>query len=1188
MKKKLLIPIFLAAMALPLGLSNKATGLSAEFIGETNDRTTYLKEKGIPTNSQLADEGFVLLKNDGSLPLEEGAKVSIVGKASTNLARGGGGSGSGSVSNSVKNQFPQAEQDLDLVVSLTKAGFEVNSTATSFYKNASGGRTNGNDGWKGNSEVTIGETPIASVTGNANLMASLDEYSDAILQVITREGSEGCDVKTCNAHDSQKTNSSSKVISDRHALELSANEQALFEELHNHTDHIIIIINSSNIFECDQFEKDDKVSGVLWIGNPGDVGPLAVGRILSGEVNPSGHTVDTWTRDFTKDPSFQNFSDNAQTNKMQIGNDMYYVPQDTMFNADGTPTFSFGTDKNYKDHNSPRWDNARGGEEGQVVSGGINGVKPSAYVSYEEGIYVDYRYYETRYDDMLAIDGKNDADEWYEGEEGVVYPFGYGLSYTTFDQEIVSSNVSGKTLKSGNAKIEVKVKVTNTGDVAGKEVVQLYWQAPYYDGEIEKASKVLCAFDKTQLLKPGEEEELTLSLNTQDFANYDFSDANNNDFKGYELDGGDYRIILGKNAHEEIDAVEFKVAEDGIQYETDRFTGHKVENRFTDRGFYNSLPGEDDIEFTQFSREDMEDTFPTHPTIEDRTLGEDSRFEEYFTHEFTIAEVDIEHNYENVPEAAYKSKEDIEALGWEQANGSTDVKFTDLLNTAIDDPKWDEFMNQLTWAEMIEYVYGPSQHNTAISRLNKPGTSDSDGPQKFKSGDTIFWVSSPIIAATFNVDLAKAQGDCIGIEAHLAGSTVGWAGPAVNTHRSPFGGRNFEYYSADPFLMGRIAGRVVAGATDRGMYCFFKHFVVNDQEKNRESTATFLTEQALREIYLKPFQMAIQEAKSIALMSSYNRLGLMETAASYPLLTEVLREEWGFKGSIISDMTHSGNSSVNFKCYENINNRVLAGCDQQLDNGGGFKGDMNCTWNSTKGCPTFTYDNETYESYTYWYAVRTCAQRVIWMCARSAVNSRTFVQNDEEIAVSNLDRGVYYGEVGQDVEINISLPQYLQEGEEFEEGVNVASSEVSIDEFTPLPDGLSFDGEKISGSTSEPYNGFTHVLVTVELDDNTTEKYGISFELRIYATGNNGEFEEEPEPTPVDPVTPDSSAPVTPSSSAPVTPDASEPASSSSEAAPAKKKGCGGELEMSLISIAVLGTIVLGALLIERKRRAAK
>ena len=1189
MKKKILIPIFLAAMAVPLCFSRGATGLDAEFIGETNNRTDYLKNHGIPTNSQLADEGFVLLKNDGSLPLDEGAKVSIVGKSSTNLARGGGGSGSGSVAKSVKDLFPSDQQDLDLVVSLKAAGFDVNATATSFYKNASGGRTNGNDGWKGNSEVTIGETPIASVTSNTSLMDSLDEYNDAILQVITREGSEGCDVKTCNAHDSQKTNSSNKVISEKHALELSDNEQALFDELHNHTDHIIIVINSSNVFECGQFEDDEKVSGVLWIGNPGDVGPLSVGRILSGEVNPSGHTVDTWARDFTADPTFQNFSDNAQTNKMDINGEDYYVPQDTMFNADGTPTMSFGTNKNYKDYNNPPWDSARGGQQGQVVSGGLNGVKPSAYVAYEEGIYLDYRYYETKYDDMAKVN-EDAADEWYEGDEGVVYPFGYGLSYTTFSQEIVSSNVTNKTLKSGNAKIDVTVKVKNTGDVAGKEVVQLYWQAPYY-GEIEKASKVLCAFDKTDLLEPGDEQELTLSFYSQDVANYDFSDANNNGFAGYELDGGDYSIILGKNAHEEIDAIEFKVADNGIKYENDRFTGNKVENRFTDRGFYDCLPGEDDFEFEQFSRADL-DQKPLHPTIESRTLGANSRMEEFLCHEFSIAEIDVEHNYDYVPEAVYKTAEDIQALGWEQGNGQTDVKFTDLLNTAIDDPRWDDFMNQLTWDEMIEYVYGPNQHNKAIDRLSKPRTDDTDGPQKFKSGDTMFWVSAPIVAATFNVELAKKQGDCVGIESHLSGSTCGWAGPGVNIHRSPFGGRNFEYYSADPFLNGRMAGRVISGASDKGVYCFFKHFVVNDQEKNREGTSTFLTEQALREIYLRPFQMGVQEGKAFGIMSSYNRLGNMETAASYPLLTEVLREEWGFKGSIISDMTHSGNSSVNFKCYENINNRILAGCDQQLDNGGGFKGDMNCTWNATEGCPTFTYNKQTYKSYTYWYAVRTNAQRVIWMCARSGVNSKTLIEPDEGLELSNVMRSVYEGAVGEDVEIKITLPDYFLKGEFFDDERTVNECEVTVDPFTPLPEGLSFDGEKITGQVDESYNGFTHILINVTLDDDSKQTFGISFELRLYADGNSGVFDEPPAPTPVDP-TPVDPTPTPSSSSAPTpvqpdTPADTTPSSSSEQTPAKKKKGCGGEVAISLISIAALGTIALGALLIERKRRAAK
>ena len=493
MKKRLIVPIFLAAMALPLCIHQMPSGVSADFIGEyssSGDSDKFGKE----VNKEIADEGFVLLKNDGSLPLDEGAWVSIVGKSSTNLSRGGGGSGSGRVNG----------ESYDLQKSMTEAGFEINDTATNFFKNAKGGRTNGNGGWKGNSDVTIGETPIDEITKNQDLLDSLDEYSDAILQVITREGSEGCDVKMCNATDDTKTNSGDKILSERHALELSKNEQDLFEELHNHTDHIIIIINSSNVFECDIFENDPQVSGVLWIGNPGDVGPRAVGRILSGQVNPSGRTVDTWGRDFTKDPTFQNFSDNAQTNRTTNANgDEIYAAADTMFTADGYPVLSYGTDKDYRSHSSPRWAD----QKNKVVQGGINGVKPSAYVAYEEGIYVDYRYYETRYADMAKEDAKA-AKEWYDSDEGVVYPFGYGLSYTTFDQKIVRINpANGSTLDEETDLIEVSVKVTNTGSVAGKDAVQLYWKAPYTAGGIEKADHVLCAFDKSKLLEPGESQD---------------------------------------------------------------------------------------------------------------------------------------------------------------------------------------------------------------------------------------------------------------------------------------------------------------------------------------------------------------------------------------------------------------------------------------------------------------------------------------------------------------------------------------------------------------------------------------------------------------------------------------------------------------------------------------------------------
>ena len=1085
--KKIFIPVFLAALALPLAIANKPQALNASFIGEANDQTAYIAYAS-KIGAQLADEGFVLLKNeDDFLPFDtDGAKISIAGKASSSILRGGSGSGAGQVNSGVKS--------FDFHSSLEAVGAEINPTLKAFYANSNksgSGRTNGNNGWKGNSEVTIGETPIENLKNEDGLLDSLDEYSDFIIQVITREGSEGCDVKTCNTHDSIKTHNSSKAVSHKHALELSDNEQALFDELHEHTDHIIMVVNSSNVFECAQFQDDPQVAAVIWIGNPGDVGPGALGRIIAGEVNPSGRTVDTWAVDFTKDPTFQNFSDNSQTNLVEINGEEHYCSQDTLFNADGSPTMSFGTDKAYNNHASPRWDTARGGEEAKVVQGGINGVKPSAYVAYEEGIYYDYRYYETKYDDMKEA-GK-DADAWYEGDEGVVYPFGFGLSYTTFEQKIVSSNIANKVIKSGNAEISVKVNVKNTGKVAGKEVVQLYWKAPYYKGGIEKASKVLCAFDKTKLLEPGESQDLVLKFNSQDVANYDFSDANQNEFCGYELDAGDYQIILGKNAHEEIDSIDLQVGPNGIQYENDRFTGHKVENRFTNRGFYNCLPGEDDFEFEQFSREDMDETFPTHPTIESRTLGANSRMEEFYCHEFTMKEVDVDKNFEYVPEAVYKTEMDIKELGWEQGNGKTDVKFTDLLNSDIDDPRWKDFMDQLTYDEMLEYVYGPRSHNAAISRLSKPSTSDSDGPQRYR---IMWWVSGPIVAATYNVELAKKQGECVGMEAHLSSDTYGWAGPGVNIHRSPFGGRNFEYYSADPFLTGRIAGRVVGGASDKGVYCFFKHFVVNDQEKNREGTSTFLTEQDLREIYLKPFQMCIQEGKSMGLMSSYNRLGMMETAASYPLLTEVLRDEWGFKGSIISDMTHSGNSSVNFKCYENINNRVLAGCDQQLDNGGGFKDLIDCKWSSSLGCPVLKSD-ETVPSYSWWYALRTNAQRVIWMCARSGVNSKTLINPLEDVELTNVERGVYVGEVGKDVEIEVKADLSNIDGD----------VELQIDPFTPLPEGLEFDGEKITGVSEEPVNKFIHIVVVTP----NGAMAGVSFELRIMTVIDNAELEDMPE-----------------------------------------------------------------------------
>ncbi|MCQ2087180.1 MAG: glycoside hydrolase family 3 C-terminal domain-containing protein [Bacilli bacterium] len=1141
MKKKLLIPIFLAGMAIPaLASSPELKGAGAAFIGEIGERAAYIAHAS-KVNGQMADEGFVLLKNDGTFPMEKGSKITVVGKASINLARGGAGSGAGSTSQGVTS--------IDLQKSLTDAGFEVNETSTNFYKSAKGGRTNGNDGWKGNSEVTIGETPIDDVKANTSLMDSWDEFNDLAIQVITREGSEGCDVLTIDATDSVKFGASEK-----HALELSDNEQALYDELKEHFDSILILINSSNIFECDQFQKDDQCAGILWIGNPGDVGPGAVGRILCGDVNPSGRTVDTWTRDFTKDPTFQNFSDNRHNTGVAIPNHkgrQNHQSADTMLNADGNPMKSYGTDKN----GPTMLEDA----QYKVVNGGINGVKPASYVSYEEGIYVDYRYHETRYADMLKTEGKDAADAWYDSDEGVVYPFGYGLSYTKFRQKIVKINpVADTVLNEDSDLIEVSVLVKNTGSYAGKDVVQLYWKAPYTAGGIEKADHVLCAFGKTEVLAPGAVEVVNLTFHLQDVANYDYKDANENGHKGYELDEGDYSILCMKNAHESYDSMGLKVVAGGIQYTTDRFTGHEVKNRFTDRGFYSSMPGPNDIEFTEFSRADFAGTFPHYPTFEDRKVKAGSRFEEFLTHEYDLAAFEEGRDYEYTPEAAHRTAAD--GANWSQvksnATASHPTKLIDLKDKDITDPAWDSFINEFKWSELMTYVESNKMASPGMSSVGKSGSSEGDGPQKF---NIMWWVSSPIVAATFNQKLAHEQGECIGMESQISGKS-GWWGSAVNTHRSPFGGRNFEYYSADPFLMGRIAAQVVGAATDRGVYAYFKHFAVNDQEKNRESGISFVNEQALREIYLKSFQMVFEEGKSLGVMGSYNRLGLMETAASYPLMTEVLRGEWGFKGSVLSDMTHSGNGSVNFKCYECVTPRVLAGCNNQLDSNG-FSGQVGqqAKWddnaNGGKGAPVCVGGSKGI-AWSLWNACREAVKQHMYMCLNSTAMQRGMTQVvGQTDAVVKVGEAVEYDVVAdleaKNVKAGSSVDVYNSSNSKSSKTISTIDS-VELNNRCELPDGLELEDGVISGAFEHVDLGRIDVVINVTFSDNSKGKIAYKYVIDAIPVGLPDDYEFPPEN--VEPVKP-------------------EP----------EKKGCGGSVAAASALIATIA--VAGAALLASKRK---
>ena len=1080
MKRILLFPAVLAAMAIAGATSGNEQlirdGHLDRFVAEYTDKNAYIAA-GSALNMRICEEGMVLLKNvDDMLPLKNVKKVSVFGKASTNIQKGGGGSGASS---------NKGEDAWDLQRSLEDVGLELNPTLTAFYKdnNKSGSGRSTPTKYDGSGYNTIGETAIGKYTDDVK--NSFSEYNDLAIVLLARAGTEGADCLAADARDFD-----SDPFTDNHYLQLSQNETDMFEMIEENFDNIVVLINSGNIFQCDELDAKDKVKAILWMGTPGQVGAKAVGEILTGAVNPSGRTVDTWTRDFTTNPTFQNWSDNRQSNKTtDASGKPKYAPADTMFNPDGTPTMSLGTDSAYKDHSKPRWAD----EKNKVVSGGLNGVKPASYVSYEEGVYVDYRYYETRYADFEAEE-KGSGDTWYDSDEGVIFPFGYGLSYTTFEQHIKSIGPkANSTLDKNTKKINVTVTVKNIGKVAGKEVVELYWKAPYIPGEIEKPYEILCAFAKTKELNPGESQDVKLSFYLQDQASYDFDDANNNDFMGYELDAGEYKVSLNKNAHETIEEVKFNIKE-GIKYENDRYTGHKVENRFSGNDFFSSLPLENDVEFTQLHRNQWEETFPKAPTMEDRTLKEGSRVEEFFNHEFYMADIEIlDNGY--LPSEAKKTKEDIEALGWEQRSSAlSQSNRTQLIEMAgvdlDDDEKWDEFLNQFTYSELETFVADEAFHSPSLSAIGKPQTTDSDGPSQY---NIIGWAGAPTVAATFNVEIAHKQGEMVGTEAHpfegdRGNGKYGWFGPAVNTHRSPFGGRNFEYYAADPFLMGRIAANVVAGATEKGVYCYFKHFCVNDQERGREGVSTYLTEQALREIYLRSFQMVFQEAKATGVMSSYNRLGIMETAASYRLLTNVLREEWGFKGAVLSDMDHHGNSSFNHKCYENINNRAIAGCNGQLENAN-YANEIECKWSSTanngKGAPTFTYNGETYESYTWWYTVRMRARENLWQYANCGGLDKTLVQLVDGINVQGEENNRIDLVLDKKVNIAVSLDSSIDVGGTYKEKT-ISNIELSLDRY-PLPTGLEFDGTNITGTPTEAGMFRVNFLLDLEFDDGSTD-----------------------------------------------------------------------------------------------------
>ena len=664
------------------------------------------------------------------------------------------------------------------------------------------------------------------------------DYNDAAIVVISRSGGEGLDLITDSS------------APDGNYLALTQEEKDMLDMIQNSDafDKIIVLLNVCNPMELGFLDDYSKIQACLWIGNLGQVGIESMVQAFNGEVNPSGRLVDTYAYDAFSAPAMQNFGES-----------------NSFLNASEVPAL----------------DGLYGNEPGDI------------YVTYAEGIYVGYKYYETRYEDVVL--GQGNAGD-YNYAEQVAYPFGYGLSYTTFEH----SNF--KVTEQGDH-FAATVDVTNTGDVAGKDVVQVYMQSPYtdYDREngVEKSAVQLVGFDKTEMLEPGATETVTIEIEKSLMKAYDANNA-----KTYIVDAGDYYFATGINAHDALNnilAAKGKTTADGMTADGDaEFTyvyteneldtktyavsenGTEITNQF-DNADLNYYEGSVEGGVTYLSRSDWTGTFPKQ-----------------------VKATATAQMLEEMAKTGMDEDPDAEMPTTGADNGLSLIAMRGL---DYDDPAWEELLDEVTLEEMDQLIRVGGYSTGAVPSVGKPATTDRDGPQGISGtlGTTtglgvssVSYSGEIVMASSWNKDLLRRIGEMVG-EAGLQMNVIGWYAPAMNIHRAPFSGRNFEYYSEDSFLSGALATEEVAGAQSKGIFCYIKHFALNDQDAHRYGLNTYANEQSIREIYLYPFEQAVTKGGATAVMTSYNRLGTKWTAANPNLITNVLRNEWGFHGTVLTD-----------------------------------------------------------------------------------------------------------------------------------------------------------------------------------------------------------------------------------------------------------------------------------------------
>ncbi len=830
-------------------------------------------EAGLAINEQIAEEGMVLLKNENdTLPLttrkgSEATRVTLFGYASyapQGGAEGGGDSSAGAV-----------HLTSDIYSSLRDAGYITNPVIRNFYEEkAAVSQTTPTD-----------FTTVDDLIKDTEVSKSYNSYGDAAIVVFSTGDITDTTIK--------------------HKLQLDSKQMALLRHAEEKFDKVIVLINNSVPVEIGALKDDANVDAILVVGQPGDNGFDAVGKILNGEVNPSGRLVDTYARDLTSAPSYNNYS--AGVKKAET--------------ADLT------------------------GGTGDYLKYIVDGKEVNTYISvYEEGIYVGYRYYET----VAAQDGN---DTWYD--QAVAYPFGYGLSYTDFAYEITPVTAKDSTIDAADT-LTFDVRVTNNGEKAGKDVVQLYYSAPYTTGGLEKSSIALGDFTKTDLLQPGESQTVRVHVDVRDMASYDYKTE-----KTYVLDSGSYTLSIRSDVHADpVDFFTYTVATKELVDESR--SGTEVTNRFDDMNKWMDDHDEN------LSREDFKNKtaeermkLTTKPTDAERTI--------------TAAEYEAWNG--DIDSAA-----DDTGKPWSLPSGTkvtyadpatrpakAEVTLDQLIGKDYDDELWDKLISQLTLEELTNLVNNGGFRTISLDYIGKPYSMDTDGPKGWTGNGTAgsklnAYAAEPVIASTWNKELAYEMGRNVADQG-LWGSSdrtdqdaggkisayTGWYAPAMNIHRSPFDGRYTEYYSEDPFLSGMMASNAALGAKSKGAYVFIKHFALHDDgagvagaydvatgsfaisgyrgsTEKESGLSVWANEQAMREIYLKPFQMAVEIGGATAAMSAFNRFGTTWAGGCYALLTEVLRNEWGFRGFVVTDISIYG--------FLNVDQMIRAGGDAVLNSGG--------------------------------------------------------------------------------------------------------------------------------------------------------------------------------------------------------------------------------------------------------------